>query len=160
MKLFYRTPVNRSMNVVAKGFDHNLFLYLNPPNISAKSLRFDGCTKGDKYHIELGLGAVTQNWIGSITDSGEDSYSWWFVDEGDVLPWPLKSWRHLHKVNRLSENSCEIVDYISYETEPKFLAPIILPVMKAVFNVRPARYKSYFEGKKNEALLTGTATRI
>jgi ligand-binding SRPBCC domain-containing protein len=148
MKLLFETPINLPFEKVRDGFTRELFIYLSPPFISFTLKRFDGCQKGHEVHLELRpLPFWGQQWISVMTFEETNELGWSFMDEGRVLPWPLSLWRHHHRVDRVGPNQCKIVDDISFDCKPAFLAWIFWPLLWFVFSIRPRRYKKYFQGK-------------
>lgn len=144
MKIIFETPVHLPFEKVRDQFDQKLFTYLAPPLIPFSIKRFDGCKKGDEVHIELGKG-ITQKWISVMTYEETNAQGWSFIDEGKVLPWPLKSWKHHHRVDKVSDTECKIVDDIEYECSPGILTPVIKPFLWSIFAIRPERYKKFFK---------------
>lgn len=143
MNLLFKTTVSRNYKLVAEGFTAKLFLYLTPAWLPGKLIRFDGCDKGNEVHIELGHPRLY--WVSEITEARMSEESWYFIDEGKVLPWPLKKWRHRHAVVKLSEDESQIVDDIEYHCANKFLEKSIYPMIYSMFSIRPARYKKFFK---------------
>jgi ligand-binding SRPBCC domain-containing protein len=144
MNLYFRTPINQTMETVAKRFDKKLFNFLSPEFSAVKIKRFDGCMTGDEIHLELTTLGMHQDWVSVITSHREDSQEWGFIDEGKILPWPLKRWHHHHRVVKTSEFRCEIIDDIHYECPNQALEKIMYPVLWSVFAIRPGRYKKFF----------------
>lgn len=145
MKLYFETPIEMPYEKVRDRFNRDLFLFLSPGFIPFNLKRFDGCKKNDEIHIELGPNGFSQNWVSLVTFEETNASGWSFIDEGKVLPWPLSYWKHHHRVDRISATESRLVDDIHYECSPAFLAPLIRPLMKSVFAIRPARYKKYFK---------------
>lgn len=145
MKLIFETPIALPFEKIRDRFDQDLFLYLSPPLIPSRLKRFDGCKKGDEVHIELGPSPLSQQWVSLITSDETNERGWSFIDEGKVLPWPLKYWKHHHRVDKISETESMIVDDIQYECAPAFLTPVMKPFLWSVFAIRPARYKNFFK---------------
>lgn len=145
MKIYFETPVEMACEKVRDHFNRDLFVYLSPKIIPFKLNRFDGCKTGDEIHIELGPNGFSQDWVSLITFEETNAAGWSFIDEGKVLPWPLKYWKHHHRVDRISATESRIVDDIHYECSPSILAPLIKPLMWSVFAIRPSRYKKYFK---------------
>lgn len=146
MKLYFETPIERPFDEIRDRFNKELFLYLSPPLIPFDLKRFDGCKKGDEIHIDLGINGLTQKWVSLITFEETNAAGWSFIDEGKVLPFPLKYWKHHHRVDKISEQKSLIVDDITFECSPGFLSPMIKPLLWTVFSIRPGRYKKFFEG--------------
>jgi ligand-binding SRPBCC domain-containing protein len=144
MNLFFRTPLSQPVKAVAKKFDRELFDFLTPAWASVKTVRFDGCKTGDEIHLELKVAGLPQKWVSVVTETKDEPQEWSFVDEGKVLPWPLKGWRHHHKIVRTSDFRSEIIDDITYECASPVLEKLIYPMMWATFSMRPGRYKKYF----------------
>jgi ligand-binding SRPBCC domain-containing protein len=146
MKLLFSTHLPLPLERVRDQFNRDLFIYLAPPVIPFELVRFDGCLKNHEVHINLGFKPFTQKWISLITFEGTDHQGWSFIDEGKRLPWPLKSWKHHHRVDRISERECKIVDDITYECHPGFMTLLMKPFFWWVFSSRPSRYQKYFLG--------------
>jgi ligand-binding SRPBCC domain-containing protein len=144
MKLLFETPVPQPVGVIKAGFTRELFQYLDPGFIPSELLRFDGCHPGNEVHIAIGVPGLRQKWISIITAEEETEQGWSFIDEGKVLPWPLKKWKHHHRVDKISASESSIVDDIQYECSPAFLTPLMKPFLWMVFAVRPSRYKKFF----------------
>jgi ligand-binding SRPBCC domain-containing protein len=145
MNLLFKTPIRRPVEVIKEGFNRDLFLNLAPSLIPFQLKRFDGCVKGDEVHVEVGPGFFKQEWISLIASSETNASGWSFMDEGKVLPWPLKSWKHHHRVDKLSPSESLIVDDIHYRTSSVVLDFLIKPFLWSVFAIRPRRYKKFFK---------------
>ncbi len=145
MKLYFETSISRSFQEVRDRFNKDLFIFLAPQIIPFELKRFDGCKKGDEVHILLGPDALKQEWISLITFEETNENGWSFIDEGKKLPWPLKTWKHHHRVDKVSETECKIIDDIQYECTSGVLDPLIKPFLWTMFFIRPGRYKKYFK---------------
>ena len=145
MKLIFNTPIALPFEKVRDQFNIELFNFISPTLIPFKHHRFDGCKKGDEFHFEVGFQGVTQDWVGHVTFEETNDKGWSFIDEGKVLPWPLSHWKHHHRVDKVSDTECMIVDDIEYECSPAMMAPVIAPVLWAIFAIRPYRYKKFFK---------------
>ena len=146
MKLYFRTKVQQDFKTVFAGFNRSLFEKLAPPFPRVKVIRFDGCRKGDLVEIEMHTGIATQRWTSLITESGENDYECYFVDEGQVLPAPLKFWRHKHIISK-NDQKTFIYDQVEYRTASVMLDYMLYPVMYAQFLYRKPVYKSVFRLK-------------
>jgi ligand-binding SRPBCC domain-containing protein len=147
MKLIFKTKISLPFQTIKEHFNQELFVYLAPGIIPFNLKRFDGCKPGDEVHIDLGVAPLKQNWVSIITSDENSEDGWSFVDEGRVLPWPLKYWKHHHRVDKISENESCIVDDIIYECSPSFLTPIMKLFFWPMFAIRPKRYKKFFKDK-------------
>ena len=146
MNLLIETVVHRNWQDIKAGFNRDLFLSLKPPGVSLNLKRFDGCTAGDEVHLEMNTAGLKQLWISHITKDEQTESEWSFVDEGHKIPWPLKKWRHHHRVVSLDDKSSKIIDDISFECVQSWMNPLMYPVLWSSFAIRPARYKKFFQG--------------
>lgn len=143
MRLHFETNINLPFEKVRDQFDQKLFLYLSPKFIPFKMNRFDGCKAGDEYHLQV----LSGEWKGTITFEETNASGWSFIDEGKVLPWPLKNWKHHHRVDKISATECRIVDDINFECFSSVFNILVKPFLWAVFAIRPKRYQSYFKDR-------------
>jgi ligand-binding SRPBCC domain-containing protein len=149
MKLIVETPINRSAEEVWNGFTEKLFLKLSPPFPKLKLNRFDGCKVGDEVHLELDFGIYSSKWTSYIVEQANTESEIYFIDTAEDLPFPLKTWKHQHRIKKVSENSCIIIDDIDYYTSSKVLDAIIYPGMWAQFAYRSPVYRKFFEGENS-----------
>lgn len=140
MRINIRTQVEQNPKDVLAGFNLALFNALKPPMMPLKVLRFDGCETGDEVHLDLGFG---MKWIAKIIDHGEDSGSYFFVDQGIVLPFPLKSWNHQHKILKEGSGSV-VVDDIEFSSGYALLDLLLYPLLYSQFFWRKHIYTSCF----------------
>lgn len=144
MKLLLETKVATNYQKVFQRFDLSLFEALKPPLVDLTVERFDGCKKGDEVHLLIQLGPVKSQWISLITEDGHDETEAYFIDEGTLLPKPLKSWRHRHRIIKQDENHSLIVDDIEYSTGNQALDYLIYPTLYAQFAFRKPIYRDVF----------------
>lgn len=141
MKILIKTQVADSHIHVFKKFNKSLFEKLAPPLVQLNVLRFDGCEKGDQVHLEIGLGPLKQKWVSLITEDQQTEEECFFIDEGSILPPPLKSWKHRHRIIKIDENTCEIHDDIDFSTGNQILDLAIYPILYSQFYLRIPTYK-------------------
>lgn len=144
MQLHLQTAVRQNYKAVFDGFDESLFLKLAPPYPQVKLIRFDGSKPGDIVEIEMNIGVKKLRWtslIVAVNVTGTEAY---FIDEGQVLPFPLKQWRHKHLITAAG-NGAVIHDIISYSTGNKILDAVLYPFMLAQFSYRKPIYKRVFK---------------
>ena len=144
MQIILETRVEKDINTVFSGFDLELFKKLKPPGIGLKVLRFDGCQTGDIVQLELNFGLFKQKWKSTITDSGKNDNSYYFIDEsyGKDLPFFLSSWRHKHIISKDSEGSI-ITDHITFKS-PWGLSFLFYPAIWAQMAMRKPIYRKTF----------------
>lgn len=146
MKIYFNTVVYKDLKTVKAGFNQDLFRALKPPLVSLVIEKFDGCTVGSEVHLKLKSVGPSQRWVSLITEEKNESDQWYFIDEGRVLPWPLTSWKHVHRVISIDEKSSRIVDDITYECGHPLLSLLFYPALWFSFSFRPARYRAFFDG--------------
>ncbi|HWA06052.1 MAG TPA: hypothetical protein VG961_05855, partial [Ignavibacteria bacterium] len=126
-----------------QAFDINLFMKLKPPLIGLKVKRFDGCAKGDIVQVEISLFGFKQNWTSLITEQVQNEKEIYFVDEGTLLPKPLKYWKHKHIIEN-SVDSSIIIDDITYRSGSIVVDFLLFPAFFLQFFYRKPVYRSYF----------------
>lgn len=124
-------------------FDRDLFEALKPKGATMEIVKFTGSKKGDLVHIRF-VRPFKAEWISKITEHGSDGKEAYFVDEGEVLPFPLKKWKHVHRVEKLDEENSIIVDDITFSSNNKLLDLFLYPMMYIGFKPRNKVYKKYF----------------
>jgi ligand-binding SRPBCC domain-containing protein len=144
MQLHLKTKVNQDFKVVFDGFNEELFQKLAPPYPQIKLIRFDGSKPGDRIEIEMETGIKTFLWTSLIVSENKTGSEAYFIDEGQVLPTPLKKWRHKHLVTA-SGSGAIIHDIIEYTTGSKFMDILLYPLMLLQFSYRKPIYKKEFK---------------
>lgn len=147
MKILFETLIDRPLELVKDNFNEELFAYLKPPGVDVEILRFDGCHKGDEVHLALKILGKEQHWVSLITEEHDSADEWSFVDEGKKTPWPVSKWHHHHRVVKVDEKSCKIIDDIHYECSPAWIGPFAAPALWVSFAIRPYRYQKFFRNK-------------
>ncbi|WP_114784664.1 SRPBCC family protein [Botryobacter ruber] len=146
MQLHLKTFVRQHYLSVFEAFNESLFRKLAPPYPSFKLLRFDGSSPGDVVEIELQTGFKAFRWTSLITERETTETEAWFVDQGQVLPPPLRFWRHKHVVEKAGTGAV-IHDIITYRTKYRWLDVLLYPLMLAQFAYRKPVYRSVFGGR-------------
>jgi len=144
MNFRIETKVKQPAKMVLDGFNEDLFLALKPPLMPLKLLRFDGCEKGDKVQLILGIQPLSQKWDALVIEHGEDDEKFYFTDIGESLPFPLKDWKHRHQILKLEQGSI-IVDDITYTTGFSILDFFMYPIMYLQFYIRKPVYSRLFK---------------
>jgi ligand-binding SRPBCC domain-containing protein len=140
-----KTQVKSSLAGVRAGFNEQLFLALSPPFPVVRIHVFEGCEKGNRVQLSLNFGIFTQTWHGLVTESSTAEGQWYFIDEGVILPFPLKTWRHKHLVTETGQqNGSCIHDMIQYSTGNALLDILTYPAYFALFLYRKPIYKKLF----------------
>ncbi|MCB0627441.1 MAG: cyclase [Saprospiraceae bacterium] len=144
MTIQISTEVNRDYRSVFQGFDEKLFLQLAPPFPPLRLLRYDGCRVGDEVHLEIGPGPLRKRWEALIVEAGADEEEIYFVDIGKKLPFPLRRWRHRHRLIRLGEGRTQIVDDIEYRCRWRSADYLLYPFLYWQFRIRRPVYRKVF----------------
>lgn len=145
MHVTLRTAVSQPPAVVMAGFTRELFVALAPPFPRLRLLRFDGCHAGDRVEIELDTLVKRLSWTSLIVDDGvQPDGTHFFVDEGQVLPPPLRFWRHRHLIEPGPNGGSVIVDALEYRTASRLLDVVLYPAMWAQFAWRRPIYRRWF----------------
>ena len=143
MRIQITTNVRAPIQKVREGFTSELFLKLNPPFLPVVLRQFDGCKKGDKVWLELNFFLFKQTWESLITESTDLEKEFSFTDEGVILPFFLKSWKHHHLVIR--ENGISfIVDDIYFKTPSVVTNYLLYPFLYLQFLYRKPVYRKFF----------------
>ncbi|HAZ14179.1 MAG: hypothetical protein A2X86_02565 [Bdellovibrionales bacterium GWA2_49_15] len=148
-KIEFLSHVPVSIEVVKEHFTEELFKYLLPPILPVKVVRFEGVEKGARYEFELLPihlpPPFSTTWSGKIVDSGDVQGGFYFVDEGTNLPFPLKSWRHLHRILPNPQlGGIDILDLVEYSCHIPLLEYSLYPSFFSLFVFRKQRYAEYF----------------
>jgi ligand-binding SRPBCC domain-containing protein len=146
MHVTLRTAVAQSPAQVLAGFTRELFVALAPPFPMLRVLRFDGSRTGNHVEIELDTLVKRLPWTSLIVDDGQlPDGTHFFIDEGQLLPPPLRYWRHRHLMQPGPNGGCIIVDDLEYRTASKVLDIVLYPAMWAQFVWRRPIYRRWFK---------------
>lgn len=149
MKIRLETLVHQNFEKVIAGFNQDLFEALKPPLLNMELERYDGSEKGDIVSLSIHFMGRKLEWRSLISENGKSENEMWFVDIGEKLPPPLKTWHHRHSVIRLSQFKSKIVDDINFTCQNKALELAMYPLLYAQFAYRIPVYKRYFNGLEN-----------
>lgn len=131
---------------VMADFTNSLFLKLAPPFPKLKLLRYDGCEKGHEVHLQLDFLFYKKNWISIITESGITETELYFIDEGTLVPTPIKTWKHKHIV-RQSGDLVEIEDNVTYSCGSWVFDKLVYIPFYILFLYRKPIYRKFFNPK-------------
>lgn len=143
MELHLQTKVKKDYLSVFNAFDEQLFKKLSPPFPKLKLLRFDGSEPGDIVEVDLDAGISSFRWTSIITQKDVSPTAAYFVDEGQELPPPLRTWKHKHLVTKNGAGAI-IHDVISYSTGFYPLDLLLYPLMRLQFGMRKPIYQQEF----------------
>ncbi len=143
MNIKIETIVKGNYKSVMERFDRKLFEALKPKQGEMEIVEFTGSKKGDRVHIRF-TSPIKAEWISIITEDAINEQEAYFVDEGIQLPYPLKFWRHRHIVKKLTEDTCCIIDDITYKANNRIMTALMYPAIYMGFAPRKKIYKAYF----------------
>ncbi len=143
MNIKFETKVRGNYQKVMKGFDLKLFEALKPKYGEMEVVEFTGSKKGDRVHIRF-KSPVKAEWISHITEDEVNEKEAYFVDEGGVLPFPLKYWQHKHIVRKITEDTSLIVDDITFKASNRLMTLAMYPAIYLGFAPRGKIYRQYF----------------
>ena len=137
------TSIQAPISYVKELFTANLLLRLSPPFPRVSLQRFDGCKKDDNVILEINLVFTKVTWSSLITEDKLTADEWFFIDEGVKMPFGLNYWQHKHRVKKINEESCEIIDEISFDTRNEFLNYLLFPFLWGMIFYRKPFYQKY-----------------
>lgn len=148
MKILLRTMVEGSVSEVFACFDQDLLLALTPPGMRVEILKnaqppLPGT--GISLNVTM-LGILKQHWENDFTAYEVAQDASFFVDEGRVMPWPIKQWRHKHLV-RKHAHQAQIVDDVEFGCGNFLLDALIYPFVWLQFAYRQPVYRRFFKRK-------------
>ena len=144
MKIYIATLVKQKPEIVINQFNKELFMALAPPGIKVELTRFDGCIKNDEVHLVLDFIFFKQKWNSLIIDNGKDEKGIFFVDQGIKLPFFLKRWKHIHRVD-YSQDGSKIVDDITFSTGLILTDLLMYPILYLQFLYRKPIFRKKFD---------------
>ena len=136
------TPIEAPRDWVWLHFNQDLLAAVKPPLSQLEFLRYEGQRKGNRIALRVFfLGKwVKQTWNTQIiADRGTC-----FVDSSHKPPAPLSYWHHVHAVLPGPNQSCRIVDRISFSCPYDWLAYLVYLPLFALFSTRRKGYRRYF----------------
>jgi len=162
--------VDSTIDIVRQNFNEDLFRFLNANYFALKVERFDGVNVGDRFKIDLTGGVVSlalqqaakivpaillgghnlENlkliWEGEIVEAGENMGGFYFIDIGFNLPFPIRSWKHLHRsVPNTLKGGVDIIDHLEFESSISLLEMPLALGFTQMLNQRGPKYKEYFQ---------------
>jgi ligand-binding SRPBCC domain-containing protein len=137
------TPIQAPISHVKDLFTADLLLRLSPPFPRVSLQRFDGCKKNDNVILVINLLFTKVTWSSLITEDALTTDEWYFIDQGVKMPFGLRYWQHKHRVKKINDVSCEIIDEISFDTRDEFLNYLLFPFLWGMIFYRKPFYKKY-----------------
>ena len=137
------SPVKAPLSHIKEHFTSDLLLKLSPPFPQVSLERFDGCKKDDQVILKINLLLTKLTWSSLITEDLQTEEEWYFIDQGIQMPFGLQFWQHKHRVKKTSNQSCEIIDEISFDTGKSFLNYLLFPFLWGMIFYRKPFYKKY-----------------
>ncbi|RKL68805.1 hypothetical protein CR203_01810 [Salipaludibacillus neizhouensis] len=135
---YYKTELPRSISEVWSFFqtNENLASITAFPKIDI--LGDKDVKEGASVHLRLDFILLRLHWKGRITKVVPEAY---FMDEGEKLPFPFKTWRHVHAFKELGSYKTKMIDRVEYES---FVPPFIVNLMlKGMFSDREKQLNKF-----------------
>jgi ligand-binding SRPBCC domain-containing protein len=139
LTFYYETIIDESLTEVWRFFQstENLAQMTRVPKIAV--LGDSNVYEGAKVHLRLNFLLLNFYWKGTISETVDGVY---FIDEGERLPWPIRSWQHVHTFKALSHNQTQMIDRISVSS---FLPSRIMTIgLTMMFSNREKYLHHYF----------------
>lgn len=146
MRFVLRTQVDGYYKEVMRKFDLALFEALKPKGAKMEIVQFTGSETGDVVELKF-IFPLKARWVSKIIDHGADEDKAYFIDQGEVLPFPLRNWKHKHIVEKHSDTQSIIVDDISFSSGYELIDLLIYLPLLLSFYPRKGVYKKYFAQK-------------
>ena len=143
MNIKFETKVQGNYKTVMSKFDRKLFEALKPAQGEMEIVEFTGSKKGDKVHIRF-TSPIKAEWVSIITEDGVDEKEAYFIDQGERLPFPLRYWQHKHIVRKVTEDTCCIIDDITFKASNRIISLMMYPAIYLGFAPRGKIYRAYF----------------
>lgn len=143
MNIILKAQVKGNYKDVMARFDRDLFEALAPKTGKMEIVEFTGSRKGDRVHLRF-ISPLKAEWISDIIEHGENDKEAYFIDEGTLLPFGLKYWRHKHIVRKISETQSEIIDDMTFKGTNAIMTMLMYPGIYASFLPRKKVYQAYF----------------
>jgi ligand-binding SRPBCC domain-containing protein len=146
MRLQIKTSVQGNHVEVFKRFDHSLLLQLTPPGMRMELLHFEEPhLPGSCIRIRVTiLGLIRQNWENVFSDYDIGPAECHFVDTGRKMPFPMRRWRHDHRVIADGADRAIINDDVTFETGFLLTDWLLRPIMWLQFRYRRPIYRRLF----------------
>ncbi|MAV58433.1 MAG: hypothetical protein CMG07_00575 [Candidatus Marinimicrobia bacterium] len=105
-------------------------------------IEWDGIEDGKVAHFKLWFFGW-KNFIVIHSDYSLDENELSFVDNGQVLPLELKSWRHKHSV--INKNGyVKIIDHLQFNHNSSIIGYLLYPLLVSPIFLRKLLYRLYF----------------
>ncbi|WP_416149592.1 SRPBCC family protein [Salipaludibacillus sp. HK11] len=126
---YYKTEIQQPISDVWSFFqtNENLAAITAFPKINI--LGDINVFEGAIVHLQLDFIFIKLEWKGKITKVVDEAY---FMDEAEQLPFPFKSWKHVHAFKKITNDETRMIDRVEYEAYvPPFIANLVLKGMFA-----------------------------
>lgn len=146
MRFQILTPVKGSHRKVFAGFDHGLLLQLTPPGAKMQLISADDPAKeGGRIYLRVTLlGIIRQEWINAFSQYELTEAECHFVDQGVKMPFPIRLWRHDHRVLSDGPDRAIINDDVTYKTGFFLMDWFLYPILWLQFRYRRPIYQRVF----------------
>ncbi|SDN39575.1 SRPBCC family protein [Alkalicoccus daliensis] len=127
----FKTEIDKPLEQVWNFFqsNENLVAITGFPKISL--LGDKEVFEGADIQLKMNFIFMKLHWQGEITEVADHSY---FIDEGKKLPFPFKSWKHVHAFKEKDAETTIMYDRVEFESY--LPAPFINLMLTGMFKDR------------------------
>ncbi len=146
MRFQILTRVKGDHREVFRQFDQNLLLQLNPPGVRLQILDFqEPDVPGGRIKLRVTiLGSIRQDWENEFSQYELSDRECHFVDEGVLMPFPIRKWRHDHRILADGPGRAIINDDITFKTGFFLMDWMMFPILWLQFRYRRPIYRRKF----------------
>ncbi|UCZ54647.1 hypothetical protein LGQ02_07830 [Bacillus shivajii] len=99
-----------------------------------------GMYKGAVIHLNMQFYFASFEWKGEVINIKDKEF---FVDVANVLPFPLKEWKHVHSFEKLDEERTKMVDTVQFES---YIPSVYIKAgLYGMFHSRKKQLKKHLE---------------
>jgi ligand-binding SRPBCC domain-containing protein len=146
MRFQILTKVQGNHRSVFLRFNHSLLLQLTPPGMRMELLEFqDPQEPNGKIEMRVTiLGLIKQEWENAFSDYELGEAECHFVDQGVKMPFPIRLWRHDHRVLADGPDQAIINDDVTFGSGFFLMDWMLFPILWLQFRYRRPIYRRVF----------------
>lgn len=134
---------NINFKIVSKSFREIKFVNFLISFQPVKIISWEGVENNKKAHFKLWFFGW-RNFKVKHSDFSLSDETLTFTDKGEVLPFGLINWNHIHTVKR-KDNNTIIYDSLSFNHPNKFIGFLLYPILVSPIFLRKILYPLYFK---------------
>jgi len=134
---------NINFNIVSKSFREIKFVNFLISFQPVKIINWEGVENNKKAHFKLWF-LGWRNFKVKHSDFSLSDETLTFTDKGEVLPFGLTDWNHIHTVKKNNNNTI-IYDSLSFNHPNKLIGFLLYPILVSPIFLRKILYPLYFK---------------